>query len=331
MLSDRRAFFKISGSLSLAWLLAACDSGTQPIVTGPSLPRIGFLTATGSNTELDLLKNGLKDVGYVDGQTITLDARLVEPDQLQETAEQLMRLPVKVLIAADDAAARAARTASDRIPILFAESSDPVSAGFVQNLARPGGNLTGLRAVDSSYVKKWFQLLHDTVPGLARVAVLWTGPVTDDRADWDRAATVAATFYGLSAQSLEAQDEAALDAALADAQGYDPSAMMVLPTPSALAHGPLIPQKALMAGMPTLFAWRDSTDLGGLMAYGPSPVDRYRRLAGYLDKVLKGESPALIPVELPTRFDLALNLKTAEALKLGVPATIVSQATAIIR
>src|SRR5689334_14294197 len=135
MLSDRRTFLKILGSLPLAWLVAACG-GTQTVVTGPSLPRIGFLARSGSETELELLKNGLKDLGYVDSQNITLEARLVDPDRFQETAEQLIRLPVKVFIAANDAAAQAARAVTDRIPILFAESGDPVSAGFVQNLAR---------------------------------------------------------------------------------------------------------------------------------------------------------------------------------------------------
>src|SRR5215207_1208079 len=153
MMTHRRLFYKTWGCLVLCWLLSGCG-GTQTIVVEPSLPRVGFLAASGSEPELELLKNGLKDVGYVDGQNIQLEPRLVEPEALLDAAEQLTRLPVKVLIAADDVSARA-----------------------------------------------------------ARVAVLWTGPVTDDRAEWDRASTLAAAFYGLVAQPLEAQDEAGLDAA----------------------------------------------------------------------------------------------------------------------
>src|SRR5215207_10234134 len=142
MMTHRRLFYKTWGCLVLCWLLSGCG-GTQTIVVEPSLPRVGFLAASGSEPELELLKNGLKDVGYVDGQNIQLEPRLVEPEALLDAAEQLTRLPVKVLIAADDVSARAARAATDRIPIVFAESADPVAAGFVQSLARPGGNLTG--------------------------------------------------------------------------------------------------------------------------------------------------------------------------------------------
>jgi putative ABC transport system substrate-binding protein len=295
--------------------------------------RIGWL-AQWPDPTLEAFRQGLRELGYVEGQHITIEIRSAEgrEDRLGALAAELVRLPVDVLVtAAGNPAVRAAKDATSTIPIVFAQSGvDPVAAGLITSLAQPDGNVTGLTAMAADLTGKRLQLLKEAVPVVSRVAVLWNATIPDKALEL-REVQVATRALGMVLQSLEVQSpdefEKAFDAAIRERA----DALIVLNDFLTYSQRSRVVAFAVQNRLPTVNEYRGWADAGGLMAYGPDRLDMCRRAAVYVDKILKGAKPADLPVERPTKFELVINLKTAQALGLTIPPTLLFQADEVIR
>jgi putative ABC transport system substrate-binding protein len=299
-------------TFALSVLVASLAAGAPLQATAP---RIGWLDSRFPPSEAFRQQSpfwqGLRELGWVEGQNITIEQRYAEEnyDRLPALAADLVQLGVDVIVAGDSRAIPAARQATSTIPIVMTVSGDPVRAGYVASLARPGGNITGLANISPELAGKRLELLKEAVPGMARLAVL--GP--PDQGDWQEIAA-AARVLGVQLQALKVQRpdefEQAFDAALRERA----NALIVLPSPLTNRHARRIVTLAAKSRLPAMYALKEYVKMGGLMAYGPSIPDLYRRAAYYVDRILKGTKPADLPVEQPMRFELFLNRRTAQAL-----------------
>ena len=317
-------------TLTLSLLVAPLAVEAQP---PPKIPRIGVLsgwslTADAHNREA--FRQGLLEIGYVAGQTILLEERWAEGtlERLPDLAADLVRLQVDVIVAGNVSAARAARQATERIPIVVA-GGDTVGTGLIANIARPGGNITGLStgAVDLS--AKWLELLKEAVPALSRVAVL----SLQDNPNTGLALTalqVAAPVLGVQLQSLSVRNANELEGAFAAMNREHAEALVVISASVFGIHRAWINELAVKSRLPTIWEWRDAVADGGLLAYGTDIASLWRRAAIYVDKILKGAQPGDLPVERPMAFKLVINLKTAKALGLTIPPTLLFQADEVI-
>jgi putative ABC transport system substrate-binding protein len=297
--------------------------------------RIGYLSPlsrAADSTRSGAFRQGLRDLGYIEGQNITIEWRFAEGrlERLPELAAELVRLKVDVIVAGGGSLiARAAKTATGTIPIVMTNVEDPVATGLVASLARPGGSVTGLTALVRDLSAKRLQLLKEAVPNVSRVAVLWNSAYPEKAREFDETQAAAQAFaIQLQALKIRRPDEidAALDAAINERAG----ALITLPDPLTNTHGPRIVAQALKQRLPTMFTQRPPVDAGGLISYGPSYVDLFRRAAGYVDRILKGARPGDLPVEQPTKFELVINLKTAKALGLTIPPSVLLRADEVI-
>jgi putative ABC transport system substrate-binding protein len=275
----------------------------------------------------------LRDLGYVVGESIVIEVRGADGrvDRLPGLAAELVALPVDVLVtAAASPAARAAKEATSTIPIVFVSVGDPVGIGLVDSLARPGGNATGLSSAATELVAKRLDLLKEIVPGARRVDAVWnfSNPVAAlDLAEMETAARV----LGLIVSAHDVRDFAALDNAFATIASQPPDALLISQDAFFTVNRQQIVQRVSSSRLPSLYGAREFVVDGGLISYGVNRPDLSRRAAVYVDKILKGARPADLPVERPTRFDLVVNLKTARALGLSIPQSILQQATEIIQ
>ena len=297
------------------------------------VPRIGFLSpGSATSSPTDAFRQGLRELGYVEGQNLVVEYRWADGDtaRLPALAAELVRLRVDVLVAATNPAVLAARQATSTIPIVFAASSDPVGTGLVASLAHPGGNVTGLSLVAPELSGKRLQLLRETLPQLARVALLWNAgdPGMADRVTETKAA---ARQLGVTLHVEWVRDLAGLDRAFATLAQARPDAFLTTVEPFTGDHRQRIVAFAAQQRLPAMYEERDFVDAGGLMAYGPNLAANYRRAATYVDKILKGTKPADLPVEQPTKFELVINLKTAKALGLTIPQSVLIRADEVIR
>jgi ABC-type uncharacterized transport system substrate-binding protein len=318
-------------TLALGLLLAPPAAEAQP---SPKVPRIGVLSPYSSTTasrNREAFLQGLHELGYVEGQTIVLEERWAEGkrEQLPDLAAELVQLQVDIIIAGDVPTARAARQATERIPIVLA-GGDAVGTGLIANIARPDGNLTGLATNAAELSVKWLELLKEAVPALSRVAVLAdpnipiTGPAVHEM-------QVAAPTLVIQLQVLRVRDLGELEGALAAIRGEHAEALVVLPSSLSNIHRARINELAAKSRLPTMWEWRDAVIDGGLMAYGPDNASLWWRAATYVDKLLKGAKPGDLPVERPMKFELVINLKTAQALGITIPPSIFLQADEVIR
>jgi putative tryptophan/tyrosine transport system substrate-binding protein len=299
--------------------------------------RIGWLYPGLSRPEphpfLEAFRQGLRELGYVEGQDIVIEYRFAEgrDEGLADLAAELVRLQVEVIVAGGAAAIRAAQHATRTIPIVMAGTPDPVAQGFITSMARPGGNTTGLSLLSAELPGKRLESLKETVPQSMRVAVL-ANPAAVSYKLYLTNLTVAAQALGLHLHVVELRRPEALDSAFAAMIQAGADALIVLSDPAlmALLHG-RIADLAATSRLPAMYDWRMSVEAGGLMSYGPSLSDVYRRAATYVDKLLKGAKPADLPVEQPTKFEFVINLKTAQALGLSIPPSILFQADEVIR
>jgi putative ABC transport system substrate-binding protein len=300
------------------------------------MPRIGLLDAGDprfSHANVEAFQRGLRDLGYVEGQNIAIEYRYAEGqlERLPELAAELVRLQVEVIVAGGAFAIRAAQHATRTIPIVMAGTSDAVAAGFVASLARPGGNITGLSDLSAALPEKRLEILKEAVPQSRRIAVL-ADPASSYYASRVHNLTVAAQALGvlLHVVELYRADELASAFAAMTRQGAD--ALLVIEG-GLLAAGLREQTVALAAThrLPAMYERQQTVAAGGLMSYGPSIAENYRRAVTYVDKILKGATPADLPVEQPTEFKLAINLKTANALGLTISPTILFQATEVIK
>ena len=297
------------------------------------LPKIGFLSpASPTLASNRMFLRGLAELGYADGNNITLVPRYAEGrfERLPALAAELVALRVDILAAGVTQASLAARDATRTIPIVMLGVSDPVGAGLVASLARPGGNVTGTSSMSSGVIGKSLEVLKEAVPAAGHVAILWNPANAVFQAQMIREAEAAAAALGLRVQAHGARGPDEYDAAFAAIVNADAQAMLVMPDPVTLQHTPRIVEFARRARLPAIHGTREEAEAGGLLTYGPSVPEQFRRGALYVDKILKGAKPADLPVEQAEKFELIVNLKTAKALGLAIPGTLLVRADEVI-
>jgi len=276
---------------------------------------------------LEAFRKGLRDLGWIEGRDFAIETRFADgkPERLPELAEQLVRKRVDVLLVGSTPGALAAKKATSTIPIVMVTTGDPVGGGLVASLARPGGNLTGVTALGEVLTVKRLELLKEAVPRVTRVAVL-TNPASPYTVSFLRERESAARALGVQLQVLQAQDPTKLEQAFAAMAGERAGALMVLTDVMFINHRRRIVELAAKSRLPAVYPEREFVGAGGLMFYGASLVDMYNRAAVYVDKILKGTKPADLPVEQPTKLELVINLKTARALGLAIPPSVLARA-----
>ena len=295
---------------------------------------VGFLGTTDARTgapNVEAFKQGLRDLGWTEGKTVRIEYRWAEGsvDRLPELVAELVRLNVDVLTIGGVPALRAARDATSTIPIVIGSLLiDPVSAGFVKSLARPGGNITGVASQYEDIVTKQVQLLKETVLKLSQLFILRHASAPATTAN---AATAAAERLGLKVQILDVNEVTEYEAAFRTARNAGGQAIHVLPSPVFNAHRQQLTDLAARYRLAAAYEFREYVQDGRLLSYGPSIPAMFRRAAIYVDKILKGAKPADLPVEQPTRFELSVNLKTARALGLTIPQSVLGRADQVIQ
>jgi putative ABC transport system substrate-binding protein len=323
---DRRRFLA-------ALFIANLSSSFVAEAQQSKIPKIGILTLSvaRSTAAFEAFHQGLVRHGYVDGKNIALEFRFADglPDRLRQMAGELVRSKVDVLVTESVLAAREARNATSTIPIVTAVHGDPVGAGLAQSITRPGGNVTGLSLLAPELSGKRLQLLKELLPNAARVAVLWNA--TNVAAPRYLAETEsAARTLGLQIQSFEVRSPSELDAAFDAIAASRPSACVTLPDGMLLGNASRIIEFTVRTRIPALFPDHEFAALGGLMAYGPSLAANFHQAATFVVKILKGANPADLPIEQPTKIDMAINLKTAKALGLTIPKSLLLRADHVI-
>jgi len=324
MTVGRRQFVLSAGAAGVG-LLAGC--GRLPFQQDqPLIYRVGYLTLPAPPAIEEAFRAGLRDLGYIEGQNLRLGVRQADSeDQLGPLAAELAALPVQVLVARTGTEATAARSVTSTIPIVFGGSSDPVAAGLVASLARPGGNVTGLSTLNSPLVSKQLELLKWVIPSLSRIGLL------ENRANpLDLAGDVsgAAAVLGLQLQILGVQSPTHLDGVLTDALDARVAALVALP--AMLPYRDRIASFALEQRLPLIAGSRGWTASGALLSYGSNSVHLVHRAAYYVDRILRGTKPADLPVEQPMTFDFVVNMKTAQALGITFPNEIMLQVTEVL-
>jgi ABC-type uncharacterized transport system substrate-binding protein len=324
---DRRAFLAGSAALLAAPLAAEAQQ------TG-KVPRIGFLSPASSTTAphvVEAFRQGLRDLGYVEGQNIVVEYRYAngKAEALPDLAAELVSLEVDVIVASGTPGPLAAKSATKTIPIVMASAGDPVRTGLVASLARPGGNVTGLSTLTPDLGGKRLQFVKELLPGVARVAVLWNAanPYTVLLV---REIEAAARTLRVQIQSLEVREPDDFQNVLPTAISGGAGALVVVDDPLTVSSRTRIVSFAAQHRLPAMYGFREFAEAGGLMAFGANLADLYRRAPVYVDKILKGAKPADLPVEQPTKFDLVINLKTAKALGLTVPPSLLARADQVI-
>jgi len=322
-------------------LLVLVGLAASVIVVGAQQPakvwRIGYLSAQSlpaESSRLDGFRQALRDLGYVDGQNIAIEYRFAEGkfDRLPDLAAELVRLKVDVMVTGGSPGTRAAQQATRTIPLVMTLVGDPIEAGFVASLAKPGGNITGLTQVAPQLSGKRLELLKEAFPKISRVAVFDDAALTAQQISANLQETqMAAEALGIKLQSLEVRGpNPDLDGAFRTAMSQRADALIILPGPVLFLHRKRVVDLAAKSRLPAIYPHPEFMEDGGLMFYGPDFVDLFRRAATYVDKILKGRKPADLPVERPTKFELVINLKTAKALGVKIPAHLLMEADKVI-
>jgi len=288
--------------------------------------RIGWMT-TGPLALIVNFREGMRELGYVEGQNVVIEQRYGRPERLPELAEELTRLKVDLIVASGSAAVRAAQKVSVSVPIVFV-TGDPVGDHFVASLARPGGNMTGLALLNPEISAKWIELVRETFPKASRIAMLFDPGSTRTQ---PVAAESAARSLGLQTVTLDAGSADDIERAFQTAARERVGAIVPLSSAFFNSQRERIVSLAARHRMPAVYENREFVEVGGLISYGPDYRDVFKRLAAHADKVLKGTKPTDLPVEQPTKFELVINLKTAKALGLTIPQTLLQRADEVIQ
>jgi ABC-type uncharacterized transport system substrate-binding protein len=327
---NRRTFLR---GLTLGTLSAPLAGKAQE---SRKIPRVGFVVATSPEVgrqSVAAFRQGLGELGYVVGQNIVIEMRWAEgrPERFSDLIADLQRLNVDVLVVASSIGARAAKNADTTTPVVFVSVTDPIGTDVVSSLARPGGNLTGTSLVISEeFAGKWVELVKDVLPRVSSVAALSHTDHPMAR-KYVKAMEAAARTLGQKLQIFDVRDVAGLDSTLSMIAKAAPGALIVPASPLFGAQRKRIADFALPRGIPTIAHDRSLVVDGMLVSYGPSIADSYRRGAVYVDKILKGAKPADLPVEQPTKFELVINLKTAKALGITIPQSVLVRADEVIQ
>jgi putative tryptophan/tyrosine transport system substrate-binding protein len=300
--------------------------------------RIGFLSPadpTSDSTRFEAIRLALRELGYIEGQNIAIEYRYAEGevDRFPGLMAELVRLKIDILVVAGGPIwVRAAKNATKTIPIIMVGvGADPVDAGLVESLARPGGNVTGLTLRSRELGGKRLELLKETVPKVGRVAVLYDPAVPASAHDVKEVLPAAARALGLTVRSWEIRDANGFEKVFAALNKELPDGLYPSGGPLMFANAKRIAGFALKSRFPSVYTNREAVDAGGLMYYGADRADGYRRVATYVDKILKGAKPADLPVEQPTKFELFINLKTAKQIGLTIPSSVLSRADRVIK
>src|SRR6478672_10436544 len=325
----RRDFITLLGGA------AACPMGVRAQQQTGKVPRIGYLSLTSPSDRpplLDAFRQRLRELGWVEGQNIVIDYRYAEGrvDRLPDLAAELVGVKVDLILSWGTQGVMAAKNATETIPIVMIAVRDPIGTGLIASLARPGGNVTGVSGYASlEIVAKQLELLKETVPKIRRVAIL-SNPTNAYHQLAIREVNVAARSLGVQLQLLEARGPNEFDGAFVAMAKERVGALLVLSDVIFNDHRTRLADLAAMNRLPTAYGIRESVETGGLMSYGPSFLDFYRRSTAYVDKILKGDKPADLPVEQPTKFELVINLRTAKTLGIEIPPTLLSRADEVI-
>jgi putative ABC transport system substrate-binding protein len=326
----RREFITLLGGAAAAWPSAARAQQSERV------RRIGMLFAvTEDNSEgqarLGAFLQGLQELGWTEGRNLRIDHRwgAVNSERGRQYAAELVALGPDVILTAGEPAVAALQRETRTVPIVFAQVPDPVGAGFVESLARPGGNITGFTVFEYGISGKWLELLKQIAPGVTRVAVL-RDPAVASGSGQLGAIQGAAPSFGVELRPVDVREAGEIERALVAFARAANGGLIVTGSAVAVVHRDLIVTLAARHRLPAVYTQRFFITGGGLISYGPDRIDQYRRAATYVDRILKGEKPADLPVQAPTKYELVINLKTAKTLGLEVPATLLARADEVI-
>jgi ABC-type uncharacterized transport system substrate-binding protein len=327
---NRRAFITLLGGAAAAWPLAA---GAQQ---GEQMRRIGVLAYWPAEdpegqARLAAFAQALKQLGWSDGRNLRIDTRsTADADDLRRQAAELAALAPDVLVGATGTATAAPLLQATRtVPIVFVTVIDPVGAGFVASLARPGGNATGFTMFEYGMSGKWLELLKEIAPRMTRAAVLRDPAIASGIGQFGAVQAVAPSL-GVEVIPVDVRDAGEIERAVTAFARVSNGGLIVTSSGSALTHRQPITALAARHRLPAIYAGRHYVTAGGLISYGPDLIDQFRRAAGYVDRILKGEKPADLPVQAPVKYELVVNLKTAKALGLEIPTTVLARADEVI-
>jgi putative ABC transport system substrate-binding protein len=299
----------------------------------PKVYRIGFVGSGSPGPGIDAFRQGMRELGYVEGKNLIVDVRFpgARSERIPELIAEVVGLKVEVIVVGSTPAALAAKKATTRIPVVFASLFDPVGSGIVSSLAHPGSNITGVAigVGGSGMAGKWIELLKEVVPVASRIAVL-SNPANPASTASVREIEAAARSLGVNLDLFDAGNATKLDEALARIGASGSQGIIVTNDPFFTIHRAKLIQFAARTRLPAVYFFRSFADAGGLMAYGANQEDAYRRAAAYVDKILKGAKPADLPVDQPSRFELVINLRTAKALGLKIPRSLLVRADQVI-
>jgi putative ABC transport system substrate-binding protein len=321
----RREFIALLGGAAAAWPLAARAQQPEKRYT------VGILSAGSAPVLLKVLFDTLRELGWIEGKNVVFEQRYAENrlERLPELAADLVRLKVDVIAVAGTLAPLAAKRVTSTIPIVMTAAGDPLGSGLVASLARPGGNVTGMSLMAPDLGAKRLELLKEVLPRLSRVAVLWNADNPYSALVFKETQTGGQTL-GIEVQSLEVRDPDDFDGTFEAARRQRPDALITVEDPLTVDHRKRIADFAVGQQLPSLHGVREFAAAGGLMSYGASLADLFRRAAGYVDKILRGAQPADLPVQQPTKFEFVINLKTAKALGLRIPDKVLALADEVI-
>ena len=321
-------------SLALSAMLLAPSFPVDAQQAG-KIPRIGYLNATSPSTSparVEAFRQGLRELGYVEGKNIVIEFRHAEGkiDRLPALAAELVRLKVDIIVSGGPATTRPAKEATSTISIVMAQDNDPVGTGIVASLAQPGGNITGLSTLAPEISGKQLELLKEIVPKLSRVAVLGTSTIPS-QVQTLREVDLAAGALKVKIQYLDVLDPNAIESAFQTATNGRADALLVLQSAVMNPQREKVADLAVKNRLPAIYFQNQYMEVGGLMYYGPNTPDLFRRAATYVDKILKGRKPAELPVEQPIKFEFIVNLKTAKQIGLTIPPNVLVRADRVIR
>jgi len=322
----RRDFITLLAGAAVLWPRMAWAQRTTPPVVG----FLGFGTASASANRVAALREGLRELGYVEGKNITIEFRWAETiDELRERAAELVRMNVDVIFATSSTEVGAAKEVTKAIPIVFATHADPIGTGHVTSLPRPGGNITGLSVMQSDLTAKALAILKEAVPQLTRLGVFWNSTVASGRPTL-QSAEAAGAKLGIQIYSVPVRASKDFDGAFATMARERVGGVFVAASTLTRVERTPLAQLAIKYRLPSMFGTRENVEAGGLMSYAPDQADLTRRAATYIDKIIKGDKPAGLPVEQASKYRLAINLSTAKLLGLHLPPTLLALADDLI-
>ena len=328
---QRREFITLLGGTAIAWPLAAHAQHSE------QMRRIGVLQGGGdtddprSQPNIAAFLQTLQQLGWADGRNVKIDYRwpAADADKTRKYAAELVALAPDVILAMSSPSLDSLLQATRTVPIVFVGVADPAGAGFVDSLSRPGGNATGFMLFDYSLSTKWVELLKEIAPGVKRAAVLRDPAIASGIGQWG-AISSAAPSLGVEVSPVNVRDAPEIERGVAAFARSGNGGLIVTGSPLSIIHRDLIISLAVRHKLPTVYFQRRFVAGGGLISYGPDMADHSRRAAGYVDRILKGEKPADLPVQAPTKYDLVVNLKTAKALGLTIPPAVLARADEVI-